>query len=253
MAEVVRNASRMGFATLISRFLGLAREQVFAFLFGASDAADAFNIAFRIPNLLRDLFAEGAMSSAFVPNFVKALVHSKQAAFELLAAVLSLLFWFLGFISILGILFSSELVHFYAGSYQAIPGKFDLTVYLTQIMFPFFPLVAMAAVTMGALNALGYFFLPAFAPAMFNFASILCGLLLCPMLARFSNIPPIYGMAVGVLLGGFLQFFVQWLKVTKEGFRLELFIKMLFASPIKILKKPNVKAVLWLLVQVQLD
>src|SRR5579862_3053174 len=113
----------MGVATLLSRILGLAREQVFAYLFGASDAADAFNIAFRIPNLLRDLFAEGAMSSAFVPNFTFALSRSKKEAFRLFAAVATVLFVFLSILTIIGMIFSPQIVNLYASSYQAVPGK----------------------------------------------------------------------------------------------------------------------------------
>ncbi|MGE4233694.1 MAG: murein biosynthesis integral membrane protein MurJ [Bacteriovoracia bacterium] len=243
-SRIARNAGRMGLATLISRVLGLAREQVFAFLFGASDAADAFNIAFRIPNLLRDLFAEGAMSAAFVPNFAKALLRSRQAAFDVLGATLSILFVGLGFLSLLGIAFSPELVSLYANSFANVAGKLELTVGLTRAMFPFFPLVAMAAVTMGALNSLGFYFLPAFAPALFNVASILCGLVLVPVFQHTLPIPPIYAMAVGVVLGGFLQFYVQWWKVRKEGFTYAQLIK----TAVQPLAVPEVKQVLFLLI-----
>lgn len=234
----------MGVATLMSRILGLVREQVFAFLFGASDAADAFNIAFRIPNLLRDLFAEGAMSAAFVPNFTKALVKSKRQAFDLLFAVLCILLLGLSALSILGIALSPQLVALYAGSFQTVPGKYEMAVQLTQLMFPFFPMVAMAAVAMGALNALGFFFLPAFAPVLFNVASILCGVVLCPLLNTYTNVPAIYGMAVGVVLGGFFQFYIQWWQVRRQGLSL--------LDRFSVLKAPwkvqGVGAVLWLLI-----
>lgn len=217
--EITKAASRMGLATLFSRILGLAREQVFAFYFGASHAADAFNIAFRIPNLLRDLFAEGAMSAAFVPNFTKELVVSKRSAFELLGAVLLVLLTGLTLVSALGILLSPQLVGLYASSFKAIPGKFEMAVGLTQVMFPFFPLVAAAAVTMGALNALGFFFLPAFAPVLFNVASIFAGIVLIPIFKMTKTADPIFAMAIGVLLGGFLQFYLQWWQIKKQGFR----------------------------------
>ncbi|MBI3543180.1 MAG: murein biosynthesis integral membrane protein MurJ [Deltaproteobacteria bacterium] len=241
---VARGAGRMGLATFMSRILGLVREQVFAYLFGASNAMDAFNIAFRIPNLLRDLFAEGAMSAAFVPNFTRALVKSKPVAFELLAGVLSFLVTAVGTIAVLGMVFSEQLVGFYAGSYRAVPGKFELAVVMTRIMFPFFPLVAMAAVVMGALNALGFFFLPAFAPVLFNVASIVAGVALCPLLARYTSWPPIYGMAIGVLVGGFLQFYVQWIQIRREGLKLGDHFQALL-HPFRV---PGVKAVLWLIV-----
>ena len=241
---VARGASRMGVATLLSRILGLVREQVFAYLFGASNAMDAFNIAFRIPNLLRDLFAEGAMSAAFVPNFTRALVHSKKTAFDLLAGVLTFLVVSVGLIAILGMVFSEQLVGFYAGSYHAVPGKFEMSVGLTRTMFPFFPMVAMAAVMMGALNALGFFFLPAFAPALFNVASILSGVILVPILARFTQVPPIFGMAVGVLVGGFLQFYSQWRQVRREGLVIAEH-KEAFLHPFRV---QGVKHVLWLII-----
>ncbi len=234
----------MGLATLCSRVLGLVREQVFAFLFGASDATDAFNIAFRIPNLLRDLFAEGAMSAAFVPNFTRALAQSREAAFRLLVAVLSVLLFSLSIISIAGMVFAPELVSFYADAYRAVPGKFELSISLTRMMFPFFPLVAMAAVTMGALNALGSFFLPAFAPVLFNVASIVCGLALTPLIRGYTLYPPIYSMALGVVLGGFLQFYVQWRQMRRRGLepRRESGV---FFKPWRV---EGVKRVLWLLV-----
>lgn len=246
--SLVRSAGKMGIATLLSRVLGLAREQVFAFFFGASDAADAFNIAFRIPNLLRDLFAEGAMSAAFVPNFTRALTESKEKAHRLLASVLFLLLAFLGIVSILGIFFSDKIVALYAGSYENIPGKFELTVRLTQVMFPFLPFVAMAAVVMGALNAMGYFFLPAFAPALFNVVSILCGVILCPLFEHYTSIPPVQGMAIGVVLGGFVQFYVQWWQAKREGFGLKQFWAAVALGPHRLVRDENVRKVIWLLI-----
>ncbi|MBI3558692.1 MAG: murein biosynthesis integral membrane protein MurJ [Deltaproteobacteria bacterium] len=243
-STVARGASRMGLATLMSRVLGLVREQVFAYLFGASNAMDAFNIAFRIPNLLRDLFAEGAMSAAFVPNFTRALVTSKKTAFELLTGVLAFLILSVGLIAAFGMVFSRQLVGFYASSYHAVPGKFELAASLTRVMFPFFPLVAMAAVLMGALNALGFFFLPAFAPVMFNVASILACVILCPLLARFTSLDPIFGMAIGVVIGGFLQFYVQWVQIRREGLVLREHSQAFF-HPFRV---SGVKHVLWLII-----
>jgi putative peptidoglycan lipid II flippase len=215
--SVVKQAGAMGAATFLSRIGGLVREQVFAFMFGASDVADAFLIAFRIPNLLRDLFAEGAMSAAFVPRFTKVLEQSKEAAFRLLMAVLWTLLVGLTILSVLGAYFAPELVDLYATGFRVMGWKYALTVSLTRWMFPFFPMVAMAAVAMGALNAMGYFFLPAFAPALFNLASIFAGLVLCPLVAKYTTYHPIYGMALGVVLGGALQFAIQWWKLLQLG------------------------------------
>ncbi len=245
-ASVAKQAGAMGVATFFSRIGGLVREQVFAFLFGASDVADAFNIAFRIPNLLRDLFAEGAMSAAFVPQFTRALEKSKETAFRLLLAVLWTLLLGTGVLALIGIIFAPELVSLYASGYKAIFWKYELTVSLTRWMFPFFPLVALAAVAMGALNAMGYFFLPAFAPVLFNLASIFAGLVLCPLVGRYTSLHPIYGMAVGVVLGGFLQFFVQWWKVRRLG--LSIFEHGPRGQWSRPWQAPGVKAVLWLII-----
>ena len=156
---------------MLSRILGLVREQLIATLFSRT-ATDAFYVAFRIPNLLRDLFAEGAMSSAFVPTFTEYLKNrGKKEAWELASNILNLLLVGLSLITLLGILFSEPLVSKFAGEFRTTPGKFELTVLLTQIMFPFLPMVALAAVLMGILNSHGTFFLPALAPALFNIGS----------------------------------------------------------------------------------
>lgn len=246
MSQVAKQASRMGAATFLSRIGGLVREQVFAHLFGATDVADAFNIAFRIPNLLRDLFAEGAMSAAFVPHFTRALEDSKDRAFKLFIAVIWSLLIALTILSVAGIYFSPQIVALYAAKYQNIPGKYEMTVALTRYMFPFFPLVAMAAVAMGALNALGSFFLPAFAPVLFNLASVFAGFILCPILDRFTLIHPIYGMAWGVVLGGLLQFLVQWVQLVKEGVSIRKHgLGKNWLTPWNC---PGVKEVVWLLI-----
>ncbi len=243
-SSVAKSAGKMGLATLCSRVFGLVREQVFAFYFGATDAADAFNIAFRIPNLLRDLFAEGAMSAAFVPNFTRALLNTTKAAFRLLSSVVAVLVVGLSALSFVGICLSEPLVRLYASAFASVPGKLELATQLTQVMFPFFPMVALAAVLMGALNAMGSFFLPAFAPVLFNVASILCGVILTPLFANHTSLPPIYSMAVGVLVGGFLQFYVQWWQLRKKGYRPLEFAKN-FARPFA---DPGTKKVLLLLV-----
>lgn len=217
--SVLRSASAMGAATFMSRILGLARELVFAYLFGASSATDAFNVAFRIPNLLRDLFAEGAMSAALVPTFTQVrLKEGSQRAWRVAGRVFRLLFLITSLIAVAGILLSPLLVGIYAGAFKEIPGKFELAVQMTQVMFPFFPLVALAAAFMGILNACGVFFLPAFASALFNLTSILVGVTLV-FLAPYFNIEPIVGMAIGVLAGGAVQAFCQLPALFKVGYR----------------------------------
>lgn len=202
---------------MLSRVLGLVREQVIATLFSRT-ATDAFYVAFRIPNLLRDLFAEGAMSSAFVPTFTEQLAkHGPKEAWKLASNVLNLLAMALSLITLLGIYFSDWLVARLAGHFSSIPGKFELTVLLTQIMFPFLPLVALAAVVMGILNSQGSFFLPALAPALFNVGSLFVGVALYFWLAD-SGCDPIIGMAVGTLTGGSLQLLVQVPALLRRGF-----------------------------------
>lgn len=224
---VLKNASLMGLATFLSRIMGLAREQVFAYFFGAGNATDAFNVAFRIPNLLRDLFAEGAMSASLVPSFTRArLEEGDRRAWRLAGQVFRILFVLVGFLALLGMFFAPELVRLYAGAFQQIPGKFDLTVRMTRIMFPFFPLVALAAAYMGVLNACGIFFLPAFASALFNIGSVASGVTLVLLLSRPEWLPealrglqPIEGMAFGVLIGGGVQAFCQLPALYRVGYR----------------------------------
>ncbi len=218
-ASVARSAAVMGVATSLSRVAGLAREQVFAFLFGAGDFTDAFNVAYRIPNLLRDLFAEGAMSSAFVPTFNEALTRDgRDEAFRLTNRVLSALLVIVGTITIVGILTSPWLVGLLAGEYRTVPGKFAVTVTMTQIMFPYLLEISWAAIAMGMLNSLGEFFVPAIAPALLNVAMIVAGFTLCP-LAAYYGWPAITGMAVGAMLGGILQMTVQFVALWRRGYR----------------------------------
>lgn len=221
----LRAAGAMGAATFISRILGLVREQVFAYFFGASNATDAFQVAFRIPNLLRDLFAEGAMSAALVPTFTRARIEEGDArAWRLAGLVFRVLFVSVSIISLLGIWFAPQLVSLYAGTFREISGKFELTVRMTRTLFPFFPLVALAAAYMGILNACGRFFLPAFSSALFNLASVVSGLsatyfLTSTEIGRGLGLEPIEGMAWGVVLGGGVQAFAQLPTLYRAGYR----------------------------------
>ena len=183
--RLASSAGVAGTATMSSRLLGLIREQVLASLFGAGNAMDAFNVAFRIPNLMRDLFAEGAMSAAFVPTFTKELAtKGKEAAWRLGSLVLNSLLVITGLLVVVGLIFSEPMVKAFAGSYIDVPGKLDLTVHLTRIILPFLTLVALAAAVMGMLNSLNRFFIPALSPAMFNVGIIACAIfifLYCPI------------------------------------------------------------------------
>lgn len=204
---------------MTSRVLGLIRDQVLAYFFGAGDAMDAFRIAFRIPNVLRDLFAEGALSAALVPTFTRALVAGDRGAVWRLASnVISVLLLTSGAIVLAGIVFAEPLVNLYAGGFRDVPGKLELTISLTRLMFPFLCMVAVAAVLMAMLNALHHFFVPALSPAMFNVATITCAVLFVPLAPRFG-IEPILAVAAGTLVGGLGQILLQWPEVRREGFR----------------------------------
>src|SRR5580765_1938326 len=153
--RLARSAASAGAATMTSRGFGLVRDQALASMFGAGDAMDAFNVAFRIPNLVRDLFAEGAMSAAFVPVFMRQLASGERAAaWRLGNNVINALLVVTGILVVGGVAFARPLVTAFAADYAAVPGKLELTILLTRIMLPFLTLVAVAAVLMGMLNSL---------------------------------------------------------------------------------------------------
>ena len=217
--RLARSAGVFGLATITSRLLGLVRDQVLAFYFGAGDANDAFRIASRIPNLVRDLFAEGAMSAAFVPTFTRQLtLHGRDRAWQLASSVINALLIVTGIIVILGMVFAEPLVRLFASGFAEVPGKLELTIYLTRIVFPFLTMVALAAVFMGMLNSLGHFFIPALSPAMFNVAIIVMALALIPI-APSLGLQPITIVAIASLVGGVGQALIQWPPLRREGFR----------------------------------
>jgi putative peptidoglycan lipid II flippase len=204
---------------MTSRVFGLVREQVLAYLFGAGNAVDAYNVAFRIPNLLRDLFAEGAMSAAFVPTFTRYMkTGGRAAAWRLGNQVLNALLVVTGVLVALGMVYTEPIVSLYAGDYSQVPGKLELATLLARIMLPFLILVAIAAAQMGMLNSVDRFFVPALSPAVFNVASIASTLALLPLMPRLG-LPPIAAMAFGVLAGGVGQIVVQWPLLWREGYR----------------------------------
>jgi putative peptidoglycan lipid II flippase len=215
----VRSAGVIGIATMTSRVLGLVRDQVLAYFFGAGDAMDAFRIAFRLPNVLRDLFAEGALSAALLPAFTRALATGDRvAAWRLASNVITVLLLVSGGVVVAGIAFAEPLVNLYAAGFRAVPGKLGLTIRLTRIMFPFLAMVTTAAVAMAMLNALHRFFIPALSPAMFNVATIVCAVIAVPLSPRLG-IEPIVAIAAGTLIGGLGQIFLQWPALRREGFR----------------------------------
>jgi putative peptidoglycan lipid II flippase len=222
-SRLARSAGLIGVATMASRLLGVAREIVLARIFGASatPAMDAFNVAFRVPNLVRDLFAEGAMTAAFVPTFTRTLqARGREAAWRLGNLVINALLIVTGVIVVVGIVFADPITRTIASGveFASVPGKLELTTQLTRMMMPFLTTVAVAFAVMGMLNALHRFFLPAISPAMFNVATILCAFLLVPLMPSVG-LPPIAGIAIATVLGGIGQIAVQWPALRKEGFR----------------------------------
>ena len=218
--DLYRSAGRVSIAVFLSRITGLVREMVMARLFGAGAVYDAFLIGFRIPNLTRDLFAEGALSSAFVPIFTQYLTaKGKRAAAHLSNLVATALIFIVGIVSLLGIVFAPAFVHLLAPGFADVPGKFELAVLLTRIMFPFLVLVSLAAQAMGVLNACGRFGMPAMASTFFNVGSVAIGLALGFTIGRRFSQGAIVCMAIGVVAGGALQLLWQVPGMWRAGFR----------------------------------
>jgi putative peptidoglycan lipid II flippase len=206
-------------AVLLSRITGMVREVAMARLFGAGAVNDAFQLAFRIPSLTRNLFAEGALSSSLVPVFARSLAgERKREAAELSSLVATAVFLVVGPLCLLGILFSPQLVGLLAPGFERVPGKFELTVLLTRIMFPFLLLVTLAAQAMAALNASGSFGVPALASSLFNVGSVACGLAMGYTVGRGMGNGMIVSMACGVLAGGVLQLLWQVPSMWRAGF-----------------------------------
>lgn len=194
----------------VSRVTGLAREMIMAHLFGAGSSFDAFLLGFRIPNMTRELFAEGALSSSFIPSFAAALERDgPQQAAELANLVSSATILVVGSFCLIGMIFAPQLVHLLAPGFALVPGKAQLAVHLTRIMFPFLLLIALAAQATGVLNTYNRFGTAALASTFFNLGSVVSGLALGFWLGPHLGLPPIEGMAYGVVSGGLLQLFWQ--------------------------------------------
>ena len=216
--NVMRAAGVVSAAVFLSRISGLVREMIMARLFGAGVAYDAFLLGFRIPNLARDLFAEGALSSAFVPVFSKYLAtEGKRAAAELSNLVATALLLVVGGICALGMIFSPQLVWLLASGFARVPGKFELAVTLTRIMFAFLLLVALAAQAMGILNALNRFGIPALSSTFFNIGSVAFGLGFGYTAGRWMGLSLIVSMAWGVVVGGAVQWLFQAPSLYRAG------------------------------------
>lgn len=216
--SLIFSSLKMATATFSSRILGLVREQVMAATFGASGITDAFTVAYRVPNMLRDLFAEGAFSSAFVPVFTKVRQLGDKEARILLWSMAVILTLITGAVVTGVIIFAPEVVQLMTDAeFTADPDRFEITVQMVRIMAPFLTLVSLAALFMGALNTLKMFFVPALAPALFNVVMIAFMILLPPVLKE-RGAHPALALALGVLAGGFAQMLLQVPLVFKKNF-----------------------------------
>ncbi len=231
--EITRSAGLVGSLTFMSRIAGYARDVVIAYFFGATASTDAFWVAFRIPNLLRRLFAEGSLTISFIPVFTEYLeTKRKEEAKKVADAVFTILLSLLIVISIAGILLSPYIIKLFAAGFDQ--STFELAVSLNRIMFPYILFISLTALCMGVLNSLRHFFAPAFSPVILNICIIAAVFLI------YKNFDiPIYAAAVGVIAGGILQFVFQLPFLSKRGF--------LF-SPTKALRHPAVKKIGFLIV-----
>src|SRR3989338_2190251 len=212
---IARSAFGIGFFTLCSRILGFIRDIVIARLFGVYVYAQAFVIAFRIPNLLRDLLGEGAANAALVPVFSEySLKASKEEFWKLCNVVLNLLLVIVSAIVVFGVFFSPSIVRLIAPGFMFSPEKLEITIRLNRIIFPYLLLISLSAYCLAVLNSLKAFALPAFAPCLLNI-SLIVFVLLCG--------EGITGLALGVLVGGILQLAVQVPVLYQKGFRLRVF------------------------------
>lgn len=236
--HLVSGAARLGLGTFLSRLLGLGRDMTRAWLFGTGMAADAFTVAFRIPNLLRALFAEGALSASLVPvlsDFVEK--DDLEATNRFLRAMATVLFLALGVVTILGVLIAPLIVPYLVHGFHAVPGKVELTVRLTRLLFPYILLIGSATLAMAVLNTHRHFTAPALAPAVFNIVVIAGAVLVAPRLGTEPS-TQIYGLAGAVLVGGLMQAMIQFPPL--RGLRISLW-------PSGELRHPGVTRVLLLM------
>lgn len=223
---LMQRFSRFSSATLLSRVLGYVRDASVAYIFGGEAVTDTFYTAFRVSNLMRRLFGEGALSSSFIPVFSKSLkTDSREETQNFLNALFSSLAVILLIVTVLGMLFAPQLTRLIAPGFSVHPEKFETTVMLTRWTFPFFYFICIAAMVSGVLNSLKHFFLPAFAPAMLSVAEIVYLLLFIPVIAHatggLSVNQQLVGLSISVVVGGMGHLLIQIPTLHREGFRLK--------------------------------
>jgi putative peptidoglycan lipid II flippase len=233
--NLLKTLAAISSMTMLSRITGLLRESLFARAFGQSAYTDAFVVAFRIPNLLRRLFAEGAFAQAFVPILSEYKTqHGEQATKGLVDHVATTLLWATILTSILGIIASPLLLLMITGSDPHDPKAFDASVVMTRLMFPYIACMAFVALAGGVLNTWRQFKIPAFTPVLLNLASIFGAL----VLVHFLN-TPIYAMAIAVCVGGLLQVGIQIPALRKIGM-----LPRLSFNPLSGLRDQGVRRIL---------
>ncbi|HEY5649134.1 MAG TPA: murein biosynthesis integral membrane protein MurJ [Nitrospiria bacterium] len=211
--QIAKAAGLISAATFSSRILGFIRDMILARFFGATMVSDAFFVAYRIPNMLRELFAEGSMSAAFIPVFTETLTkQGKAEARRLASAMFTVLLILVSLVTAVAIILAPWIVRAIAPGFFDELGKYNLTVMLSRFMFPYLLFVSLGALLMGMLNSLRSFATPAFSPVLFNVMIISSALFLAPNLTE-----PIFGVAIGVTLGGLAQFVVQIPSLKRKG------------------------------------
>jgi putative peptidoglycan lipid II flippase len=231
--NLLRALATVSGLTLLSRITGLVRDMLISRIFGASAETDAFNVAFRLPNLLRRLFGEGAFQQAFVPMLADVRARGQEQATEAFAGhVATVLFWTLLIVSTAGVVAAPVLVWVIASGLARNPSAFELASVMTRWMFPYILFMSLVALAAGVLNTYRRFAVPAFTPVLLNLSFIGCALWLAPRLDQ-----PIMALAFAVLIGGVLQLALQWAALRRAGLHLRI------GSPRSALADPDVRRV----------
>lgn len=213
---LAKSTGIIGIGTALSRLLGFVRDIIIADRLGTGLGAQAFFVAFRIPNSLRDIVGEGAVNAAIVPVLTEYRASGDEKEFLRVTRVLfNIAFLVLSVLTVLGILFSPFIVRLIAPGFMEDAAKYDLTVHLNRVIFPYLILIGLTAYFMGVLNAMKHFTAPAFGPVLMNVAMITSAVLLCPKIGAM-------GLAVGVLAGGVLQLAINIPVMIKRGITLSL-------------------------------
>ncbi len=232
--NLLRAAATVSGLTLVSRVTGLVREMLVAAIFGAGAMTDAFFVAFRLPNLLRRMFAEGAFTQAFVPILAQTRNDGPERTRAIVDAVATVMFWTLLLVSAAGVAAAPFLVYLVASGLRDDPGTFDVAVTLTRWMFPYILVISLVALAAGVLNLWRNFAVPAFAPVLLNLSFIFAALFLAP---HFD--PPIYALGVGVMIGGVAQLAWQLPALARIGM-----LPRIGLRPIHALADPTVRRIL---------